>query len=108
MVSPSKLNVIACLKSDNPWSVVDLDTIFLKTSGDENAIGAGVLEDAMAKAKSCELTSPEKKMTVEQWILYNAEMAEEKLRNECERMVGIFEREGTRAMMALEGVECAE
>lgn len=108
MVSPSKTNVIACLKSENPWSVVDLETIFLKTSGDENALGKGGFEDAMAKAKSSELTNPEKKMTVEEWILYNAEKAEEKLRSECERMVGIFEQQGTRAMMALEGVECTE
>ena len=47
-------------------------------------------------------------MSVEEWIHHNAERAEEKLRNECERMVGMFEREGTRAMHALEGVECVE
>jgi len=54
------------------------------------------------------LTSPEKKMTVEEWIHHNAQMAEEKLKNECERMVGAFESEGTRAMHAIEGVECVE
>ena len=62
----------------------------------------------MAKAKEGELTSPEKKMTVEEWILYNANLAEEKLRNECEGMVGLFEQQGGRAMRALEGVECVE
>jgi len=63
---------------------------------------------AIEKAKNGELTSPEKKMTVEEWVKYNAEQAEEKLRGECERMVGLFEREGTKAMQALEGVECLE
>jgi hypothetical protein len=54
------------------------------------------------------LTSPEKKMTVEEWIQYNAHLAEEKLRNECERMVGTFEREGTRAMQSLQAVEALD
>ena len=107
-MSPSKLNVIACLKSDNPWTAVDLDAIFSKTPADENAMGKGLLDDAMAKLKNSELTSPEKKMSVEEWILHNAEIAEQNLRNECERMVGIFEKQGTRAMAALEGVECTE
>lgn len=88
--------------------MVDLDAIFLKTPGDENAIDKGLLDDAISKVKNSELTSPEKKMTVEEWIVYNGRVAEENLRNECERMVGTFEREGTRAMAALEGVECTE
>lgn len=107
-MSPSKHNVISCLQSANPWTAVDLDTIFLRTPRDENAMAKGLFDDALAKVKNSELTSPEKKMSVEEWILYNAEVAEEKLRNECERMVGLFEREGTRAMAALEGVECTE
>ena len=107
-LSPSKLNVISSLRSSNPWTVVDLDAIFLKTPGDENAIDKGLLDDAISKVKNSELTSPEKKMTVEEWIVYNGRVAEENLRNECERMVGTFEREGTRAMAALEGVECTE
>jgi hypothetical protein len=40
--------------------------------------------------------------------MYNASLAEEKLRGECERMVGVFEREGGRAMRVLEGVVCTE
>jgi hypothetical protein len=106
MVSPSKRNVIAGLQSVHPWTAVDLDTVFLKSPGDENA---GALFGGMiGKMKNGDLTSPEKKMTVEEWIHHNAEMAEERLRSECERMVGNFEREGGKAMRALEGVECAE
>ena len=54
------------------------------------------------------LTSPEKKMTVEEWIYFNAKNGEERLRRECERLISIFEREGGRAMRALEGIECIE
>jgi hypothetical protein len=109
--SPSKRNVIAGLQSVHPWKAADLDEIFLKSPGDENTgglLGKEMLGEAMQKATNGDLTSPEQKMTVEEWIHYNAEMAEEKLRNECERMVGCFEREGMRAMKALEGVECVE
>jgi hypothetical protein len=108
MMSPSKRNIIAGLQSAQPWIAVDLDGVFLKSPGDENASGIGLLGEAMQKVKNGDLTSPEKRMTVEEWIHYNAEVAEEKLRGECEAMVGAFEREGGRAMRALEGVECVE
>ena len=54
------------------------------------------------------LTSPEKKMSVEEWIRFKAARAEEGLRGECERLVGRFEAEGMRALGALEGVEVLE
>ncbi|KAG0649145.1 Chromosome segregation cut17 [Hyphodiscus hymeniophilus] len=108
IMSPSKRNVIAGLQSAHPWSAVDLDVILLKSPGDENVAAIGMIGEAMLKAKNGDLTSPEKRMTVEEWIQHNAEAAEEKLRSECERMVGVFEREGGRAMQALEGVECLE
>lgn len=54
------------------------------------------------------LTTPEKKMTVEEWILRNAKNGEEKLKRECERLVSMFEREGGRAMRVLEGIECID
>ncbi len=105
MMSPSKRNVIAGLQTDQPWTSVDLDTIFMKSpSGNTTDLFGG----AERRIKEAGLTSPEKRMTVEEWIHYNAEKAEEKLRNECERMVGTFESQGTRAMRALEGVECLE
>ena len=106
--SPSKRHVIAGLQTLNPWTSVDLDLVFLKSPGDENVTRNDILKEAVDTLKNGGITSPEKKMTVEEWIHYNAEMAEKKLRNECERMVGSFEREGTRAMRALEGVECVE
>jgi len=54
------------------------------------------------------LTSPEKKMTVEEWISWNARKAEEELRAESERVVGIFEREGGRALRVLEGIDVSD
>ncbi|KAL2061032.1 hypothetical protein VTL71DRAFT_9084 [Oculimacula yallundae] len=107
IMSPSKRNVIAGLQSNQPWTSVDLDTIFMQSPRGSGP-GGDIFGSAAEKAKNGELTSPEKRMTVEEWIQYNAAMAEEKLRSECERMVSVFESAGSRAMQALEGVECLE
>ena len=53
------------------------------------------------------LSSPERKMSVQEWILCNARSGEERLRRECEMLVGRFEGEGVRALKALEGIVCA-
>jgi hypothetical protein len=47
-------------------------------------------------------------MTVEEWIYWHARNGEEKLKRECERLVSQFEKEGARAMRALEGIECID
>jgi hypothetical protein len=54
--------------------------------------------------KGNELTSPERRMTVEEWIYHNAGQAEQHLKHECETLVSKFESEGTRAMRVLEGL----
>lgn len=54
--------------------------------------------------RGSDLTSPEKRMTVEEWIYHNAGLAEQKLKHECETMVSAFEREGSRAIRVLEGL----
>jgi hypothetical protein len=110
--SPSKRNIIAGLQSSHPWTAVDLDEILLRSPSDARAekenVMSGMLAEAVGKVKRGELTSPEKRMKVEEWIMYNASLAEDKLKGECERMVGVFEREGGRAMRVLEGVVCTE
>lgn len=58
----------------------------------------------MAKAE--ELSVREQDMTVQEWIEHIAELAEQNLRQEGERVVGVFEKEGARAMHVLEAVEC--
>ena len=102
--SPSKRNVVAGLQSSTPWSAIKLDKVMASPSGltdKENDVNAFL-------RKGKELTSPEKEMTVEEWIQFNASQAEKALRLECEAMVSKFENEGTRAMRVLEGLEVTE
>ncbi|KAK5625351.1 hypothetical protein RRF57_001067 [Xylaria bambusicola] len=96
--SPSKRNIIFGLQSTNAWTAVDIDGIF-DDLDKENALSTGRFLKG-----GIELTTPEKQMTVEEWIYYNAEQAEKQLKHECETIVMAFEKEGTRAMQALEGI----
>ena len=100
MASPSKYN-ISKLQTSVPWTAVDLDTFFLGATSPEKENAAFKVPKANG-----ELTSPEKKMTVEEWIKKNAGAMEERLRGDCERLVGRFEGEGMRALRTLEGVVC--
>lgn len=104
--SPSRGN-LAKLQSAVRWTAIDLEQIFQGTptadkENDPSAFGQ------LGKEGKNALTSPEKKLTVEQWIQFNAQRGEEKLRNECERLVGKFEDQGVRALRVLEGIACAE
>ncbi|ORY64835.1 uncharacterized protein BCR38DRAFT_408599 [Pseudomassariella vexata] len=98
--SPIKrnVNIISGLQSSQPWSAVDLDVVFDHLSKEN------VIPDGSALEKGLQLTSPEKKMTVEEWIYHNAGLAEARLKGECEAMVSKFESEGGRAMSVLEGL----
>lgn len=58
--------------------------------------------EIVRQAVKAGLTSPEKNMSVEEWVLYNAKRGEEKLRTECERQITAFEGEGRRALAALD------
>ena len=95
--SPSKRNVVAGLQSTTPWTAVDMDMIFSPGGEKENGV-------AKLLRRGSDLTSPEKRMTVEEWIYHNAGLAEQKLKHECEAMVSKFESEGSRAMRVLEGL----
>lgn len=97
--SPSKRNVVAGLQSTTPWTAVDLDAVF--SPGESGDKETGI--DRLLRLGG-ELTSPEKRMTVEEWIYFNAEVAEEKFRHECEVIVSTFENEGSRAVRVLEGI----
>ncbi|GAB1193646.1 hypothetical protein APSETT444_002867 [Aspergillus pseudonomiae] len=103
--SPSKRSANAGgLHTTHPWNPIDIDEILLAgTSDKENVDLSLALKDVKG-----DLTSPEKKMSVEEWIKWQAKNGEEKLRQECERLVGQFEREGARAMRVLEGIECID
>ena len=98
--SPSKRNVLAGLQSQTPWKPLDLDAVLgtpFAGDGKENSV-----ESLLRKGK--ELSSPEKQMTVEEWVYFNAGEAEKLLKHECEAMVSRFESEGTKAMNVLEGL----
>ncbi|PGG95938.1 hypothetical protein AJ80_09889 [Polytolypa hystricis UAMH7299] len=102
--STSKRALQSSLSTTHPWDPADIDEILLKSLGNKENTN---FNDLLHAVKG-DLTSPEKRMTVEEWILWNAKNGEEKLRNECERLVGVFEKEGGRAMTALEGIECTD
>jgi hypothetical protein len=95
--SPSKRNVnfLSGLQSNQPWTAVDIDLVFERLDK-ENAV------PDMAILKATQLTSPERKMTVEEWIYHNASLAEQRLKGQCEATVSKFESEGGRAMRVLE------
>lgn len=90
------------LQSAFPWTAVDLENVFVAddSPGKENQ----TLRDVGKHG----LTSLERDMSVEEWILWNAGRGEERLRAECERLVGRFEGEGVRALRALEGIVVQE
>jgi hypothetical protein len=103
--SPSKRNAnTGGLHTTRPWNPIDIDEILLAATSDKENVD---LSSALNNVKG-DLTSPEKKMSVEEWIKWNAKNGEEKLRQECERLVGQFEKEGARAMRVLEGIECID
>lgn len=96
--SPSKRNILAGLQSTAPWDAVDVETLFDELDKENGLASAKFLKGG------ADITSPEKRMTVEEWIHHNAEEAQQKLRLECEAMVTAFEREGTKAMQTLDGL----
>ncbi|KAI9756440.1 MAG: hypothetical protein M4579_003862 [Chaenotheca gracillima] len=107
--SPSRRNA---LNTTCPWNAVDLETVFVqspstRTNTDKENADLIILDDAIQGVKG-KLTSPEKKMTVEQWIKFNASLSEDKMKGECERLVSVFEMQGNRAMQTLEGLHVLE
>lgn len=103
--SPSKRNAIGGFRpSGHPWTPVDIDEVlFGEASDKENADLSELFKGVKAS-----LTSPERKMTVQEWIAWNAKNGEERLKRECERLVGRFEKEGGRAMQRLAAIECID
>lgn len=104
--SPSRGN-FSKLQTTFPWTAVDLEQIFRGSPSPDKENNPLVLGKASGAAEGT-LTSPEKKLNVEQWIQSNAQRGEEKLRNECERLVGRFESQGMKALKTLEGIVAAE
>jgi hypothetical protein len=100
LLSPSKQ--ISHLTSTKPWEAIDLDAVLLASPQPTPGTLAARLAGAAVGAGM--LASPEKGMTVEEWVQFQSQKAEEELRRKCEEMVGAFEREGMRALGCLEGI----
>ena len=98
--SPSKQNHNR-LQTSLPWTAVDIDYILAGTPATDK-------ENFQLDGLAAVLASPEKKMTVEEWISHNAQGKSEKLKADCERMVGKFESEGVRALKSVEGIICSD
>ncbi|KAL8654410.1 MAG: hypothetical protein Q9226_003444, partial [Calogaya cf. arnoldii] len=97
--SPSRRN-ISRLQSTLPWTAIDFEKLFMVSpAAEKENLPLAVNTDAKEG-----LASPEKKLTVEEWIRFNAQRVEDKLRDDCERLVGRFEGEGVRALKTLEGI----
>ena len=91
LASTPKAKPSGKLATARPWTAVDLDTVFHEpdTEIDEN-VG---------------LTEKEKEMAVADWVKWSAAQGEERMRREAERVIEIFQREGRRAIDAVEGIE---
>lgn len=102
--SPSG-RTVSRLQSSIPWTAIELEKIFLGSpvNKENNSFFGGAVSEVAG-----ELDSPEKKLSVEEWVQFNAKKGEAKLRNECERLVGKFEGEGVRALRTLEGITCID
>lgn len=105
IASPSKRNNLR-LQSTVPWSAIDYEKMFLGSPADKenNPFNLKLAADG----KIVSLTSPEKKLSLEEWIQFNSRRGEEHLRRECERVIGKFEGEGLRALKTLEGITCID
>ena len=104
------LKQISQLQSTTPWNAVDLDTILLSSlqlgsEGADRTTQQDVSEMLISASQA--LQSPEKRMTVEEWVRYRAEQGEEELRRRCERMVSTFEQEGVKALASVRGIQVA-
>ena len=97
--SPSKL--LRAITSDKPWAPSDLEVLLASPVPNSPRTFAQRLVEGGGGGV---LTKEERGMSVEAWVRWRAEVAEGVLRGKCERLVGVFEREGGRAREVLEGV----
>ena len=79
------------------WTPIDIDMIFGQHPTPSKPL--------FALGSTAELSEEEKHLTVQEWIGVLAGKAEDELKLESERVVGVFEAEGLRARGRLEGIE---
>ena len=103
--SPFKQNT-SRLQSSVPWVAIEFESLFLGSPVEKE--NNPFTSRDIAEGLEAELGSPEKKLSVEEWVQFNAKKGEVRLRNECERLVRRFEGEGIRALRTLEGIACVD
>ncbi|USP81417.1 hypothetical protein yc1106_08691 [Curvularia clavata] len=99
------------------WQPADLDGFFtspeevhsfmndiLVDAGLDTAQTADMSPERLYELVMAGLTEEEKRMSIQQWVLYNAQKGEEKLRMACEQQILAFEAEARRAMAVLEAI----
>ncbi|KAF2003719.1 inhibitor of apoptosis repeat-containing protein [Amniculicola lignicola CBS 123094] len=110
------------------WEPIDIDAFFSEQKDNELlGVIAGVLVDTSLDKENfpnlmkevdgdatklvhevmSRLTDEERGMSVEQWVLYNAQRGEQKLRTECEKLIAAFEEKGKMALATLRAVHIA-
>jgi hypothetical protein len=117
--SPSKRHIVSRLQTQVAWEPAELDAIFTSFSPSKSAavdnkenrlasIDISKLDKqrllGVVEAVKANMTEEEKGMTVEQWVRWNAQKSEDKMKKETETMITMFEREATKAQRALEAV----
>jgi hypothetical protein len=99
------------------WKPTDMDAFFsaqqdvrgffnniIVDAGLDELTVAGTSPEEIKAAVLAGLTDLEKAMTIEQWVMYNAQRGEEKLRRACEQQTKAFEAEGQRALATLDAI----
>jgi hypothetical protein len=118
--SPSKRHIVSRLQTQVAWEPAELDAIFTSFSPSKSAT-ADNKENRLAsidissldkqrlpgvvEAVKSNMTEEEKGMTVEQWVRWNAQKSEDKMKNATESMITMFESEASKAQIALEAVK---
>lgn len=78
------------------WHPVDVEMVFQATP----------VAELFKSMNMDSLSQQEQRMTVQEWIEHISGQAETDLRAEGERVVGVFEKEGQRALTVLESIVC--
>ena len=100
MSSTARRNRLGAIQTSVPWSPIDLEKVF----GSETELGEKASEFFDPKDDGGSLSHEELNMTVEEWVRYRGERAEEFVKRECEDMVMGFERKGMMALRAVKGL----
>jgi hypothetical protein len=115
--TPTHLRETDDAANSDLWQPIDIDNFFgsaqevsgfmndiLVDAGLDDIVAAGGTAEDLRAAVLAGLTESEKQMTIEKWVLYNAQRGEEKLRVACEKQMVAFEAEVSRARAVLESI----